>query len=186
MNTRERIYSLVLTALMIAMVTVATIVIQIPSPTEGFVNLGDGMVFLSVLLLGRNRGTVAASVGSALGDIISGYSVWAPWTFFIKGIMAFVLGLLIERMIRGSKPQTRIFNIPVAELLAMAVSGLIMVTGYYIAKAVMVGNWAAPIVGVPGNVFQFAVGIAVAIAVSNALYRTPSKKYFTYRIDELS
>ena len=72
---------LTLTGLMTAAVTVATIAIIIPVPyTGGYIHAGDSMIFLSVLLLGWKRGAFAAGVGSALADILSGYTMWAPAT----------------------------------------------------------------------------------------------------------
>jgi uncharacterized membrane protein len=183
MTNSKKINSLVLTALMIALVTIGTLIIRIPSPTQGYVNLGDGMVFMSILLLGKKNGTIAAAVGSSLGDVVGGYPMWAPWTFFIKGIMALVLALLIERILADKNTKFKIFGIPLLEILAMTASGLIMVIGYYIAKAIMVNNWIVPMLGVPGNIFQFSIGIAIAILVSNALYKTSSKTLFKYRFD---
>ena len=185
MSNNTKINSLVLTALMIAIVTIGTLIIRIPSPTQGYVNLGDGMVFMSVLLLGKRNGAIAASVGSALGDIIGGYPVWAPWTFVIKGLMAIVLGLLIEKIISSDKPQLKFLNTPISEILALSISGFVMVIGYYIAKAVMINNWIVPLVGIPANIFQFSVGLLIAILVSNTLYKTSSKSLFVYRLDKL-
>ena len=48
----KRIHRLVYAALLAALVCAATMVIQIPSPTGGYVNAGDGFVLLSGWLLG--------------------------------------------------------------------------------------------------------------------------------------
>lgn len=54
MTRNEKTNRLVMTAMMICLVLVATFSIRIPSPfTQGYVHLGDTMVFLSVLLLGK-------------------------------------------------------------------------------------------------------------------------------------
>jgi uncharacterized membrane protein len=89
---------LILTGLMAALVTVTTVVIPIPVPfTNGYVHPGDSMVFMAVLLLGRGRGALAAGVGSAFADVVLGFFIWAPFTFVIKGGMAFVAGFIIEK-----------------------------------------------------------------------------------------
>ena len=60
-NKTER---LVLTALMTAIVFLGTIAIKIPVPlTQGYVHLGNAMVFISVLILGRKNGSFAAATG---------------------------------------------------------------------------------------------------------------------------
>ena len=71
-----------------ALCCVATMIIKIPSPLKGYLNLGDCVVLLSGWLLGPAYGFAAAGIGSALADIFSGYVIYAPATFIIKGLMA--------------------------------------------------------------------------------------------------
>jgi uncharacterized membrane protein len=95
---------LTLTGLMTAAVTVATIAIIIPVPyTGGYIHAGDSMIFLSVLLLGWKRGAFAAGVGSAMADILSGYTQWAPATLVIKTLMAVLMGLVIQQAAKNGK-----------------------------------------------------------------------------------
>ena len=84
-----KIRKLVLAALFAALCTVMTLVIQIPSPMQGYVNLGDCAVLLSAWVLGPVYGGVAAGTGSMLADLFSGYAHYAPGTFLIKLCMAF-------------------------------------------------------------------------------------------------
>jgi uncharacterized membrane protein len=90
----SNVEKMILTALMIALIAVAT-AIYIPIP-NGYIHPGDSMIFLAVLLLGWKRGAVAAGVGSAFTDLFLGFVVWAPWTLLIKGGMALLVGLLIQ------------------------------------------------------------------------------------------
>ena len=55
----KKIRKLVLAALLAALVCVATMVVQIPSPMQGYVNLGDCFVLLSGWLLGPWYGFAA-------------------------------------------------------------------------------------------------------------------------------
>ena len=57
---------IVITALMAAMVCVATMIIKIPSPMKGYLNIGDCIVLLCGWLLSPGYGFVAAGLGSAL------------------------------------------------------------------------------------------------------------------------
>lgn len=78
MTGTEKTNKLVLTALMVCLVLLATYIIKIPSPfTQGYVHLGDTMIFLSVLLLGKKGGAAAAGLGSALADLLGGYAAYA-------------------------------------------------------------------------------------------------------------
>ena len=72
---------IVVTALMAAMVCVATMLIKIPSPMKGYLNIGDCTVLLCGWLLAPGYGFIAAGLGSALADIFSGYITYAPATF---------------------------------------------------------------------------------------------------------
>ena len=70
LSTKE----LVLMGLMIALVWLAGSVIRIPS-VGGFVHVGDCMVFLSVVVLGKKKGAVVSALGmralvDALGRIL--------------------------------------------------------------------------------------------------------------------
>ena len=46
----------------------------------------------------------------------------------------------------------------------------------------MYGNWAVAALGIPWNIGQFAVGMAIATALSAALCRTSAGRLFTYRL----
>ncbi|WP_206460273.1 ECF transporter S component [Anaerovorax sp. IOR16] len=104
MTVDNKVNKMILTGLMMALVTVATMIIQVPIPfTNGYIHLGDSMIFLSVLILGWRYGAIAAAVGSALGDLIPGYIHWVPWTFCIKGLMAVFMGIAIEKCMSSKK-----------------------------------------------------------------------------------
>lgn len=90
----KKIRKLVLAALLAALVCVATMVVQIPSPMQGYVNLGDCFVLLSGWLLGPWYGFAAGGIGSMLADIFLGYAHYAPGTLVIKGVMALVAALM--------------------------------------------------------------------------------------------
>ena len=77
-----------MSALMAALTCVATIIIKIPSPLKGYLNLGDCVVLLAGWVLLPAYGFLSAGLGSALADLFSGYVIYAPATFIIKGCMA--------------------------------------------------------------------------------------------------
>lgn len=86
----SKIKKMVLTALLAALTCVATMIIQIPSPMNGYVNLGDCFVLLSGWLLGPWLGFAAGGIGSMLADIFTGYAHYAPGTLVIKGLVALI------------------------------------------------------------------------------------------------
>lgn len=184
MRNTGKAAKVVMTALMIAIITISIMFIKIPIPgTQGYVHLGDAMIFLSVLVLGWKYGAIAAAIGGALGDIMGGAALWAPWTFTIKFLMALIMGLFIAGTMK--KRQFTIAGVPIMELVGMILAGLVMVVGYYVAEGLMVGNWASPIIGVPWNIGQFVVGMVIAGILAAALYKTSARRYFAYRLDEV-
>ena len=163
----EKVVNMVMMGLMTCLVIVSTMFIKIPIPmTSGYVHLGDSMIFLAVLILGKKNGSLAAGVGSALGDILGGYAMWAPWTLIIKFIMAWILGIFVERF--GKK----------GEIVGMVLAGAEMTAGYYVASSVMYGSWIVTLADIPWNVGQFVVGMIIAGILYEALVKTPAKRYF--------
>ena len=179
MQTNSKTFRLVLTALMMCLIMVAILFIRVPIPfTQGYVHLGDAMIFLAVLVLGWKYGAVAAALGGMLGDIVGGFAAWAPWTFAIKGIMALILGLIIAKASKKEDISYKKFML--AEILGMIAAGIFMVAGYNVAEGIMYGNWVAPALGVPWNIGQFVVGMILATVIAAALSKTPAARYFTY------
>ena len=146
---------LVMAALLAAMTCVATMVIKIPiTATGGYINLGDCIVLLSGILLGPLYGGVTAGIGSALADLFSGYVVFAPATFLIKGIMAVVVGLFVKDLSKKSIMKTAISGL-IAECL--------MIVGYFFFEAVFMGYGLGAAAAIPGNAIQGVVGLILAL-----------------------
>ena len=159
----DKTQRLVMTALMMTLVLLGTAIFRIPVPmTQGYVHLGDAMVFIGVMMLGRKNGTVAAGLGSAMADILGGFAVWAPWTLFIKAAMAFTAGSFIERSYSGHRHAAGFIT-------GMTLGGMLMCAGYYIAEGVMYGNWAAAALGIPWNIGQFIIGMMIAMMFRGAV-----------------
>ena len=145
-NTKK----LVTTALFAALTCVATMIIQIPTVTKGYINLGDCIVLLSGYMLGPVYGGIAAGIGAALADIISSYTIYAPATFVIKFLVALCAGSIFRF---GSK-----------NILKMIVAGiageLIMILGYFAYECFITsGGAAGAAAGIVGNVIQAVAGI---------------------------
>lgn len=158
---RRPVITIVLSAVMAALVTVSTYMVQIPVPaTGGYINIGDAMVFTSALLFGPVVGGFAGGVGSALADLWGGYLMFVPITLVVKGLEGTVAGL-----IRNGKSTIR-------DVLAVLVGGTIMVMGYFVAEAFLLGfGVPAALVETPGNTFQVAVGALVSIPVTLVVRR---------------
>jgi uncharacterized membrane protein len=168
MSTRH----LTLGGLGVALVVVATLVIRIPIPaTQGYINLGETMVYLTALLLGPVFGAVAGGVGSALADLLAGYGSFAPFTLVIKGVEGGVCGWIAGRVFGwpdGEGPR-----LVGGGIVACAVAGAWMVLGYFVAEAYLMGlGGGAAAAEVPGNLFQVGSGIVVGVPAAALLRRS--------------
>jgi uncharacterized membrane protein len=151
--------NLALLAIMTALATIMTIVIQIPYPgTSGYFNLGDTMVMLGGLLLGPVGGFFAGGVGSALADVITGWSFYAPITLVVKGLEGMAVGYLGSR-VKGSAKINKL------DVFAVIVGAVIMLTGYFIAQVFLFGFAAAIGELVTVNLAQVAIGGAVTLLI---------------------
>ena len=182
----EKTSKLVMTALMLCLVLLATFAIRIPAPfTQGYVHLWDTYIFVSVLLLGKRNGAVAAGFGSAMADLLGGFAMYAPWTLIIKFLMAYIMGIFVELSTKRKKHLGKLAGVPIIQVIGMFIAGVIMVAGYAVVDGVFAGNMLAGILGVPFNVIQFATGIVLALLIIATLYKTPAKKMFAYSIDDM-
>ncbi len=155
---------IVFCALFAALTCVATMVIKIPSPLSGYINLGDSVVLLSGWLLGPVYGFCAAAIGSALADIFYGYIVYFPATFIIKGLMAALFYQLYVK-IKNKK----------ANLLASAVAAeAIMALGYYLFEGFLYGFKAA-VINIPANLIQAAAGLITGLILIKIFKRSNIK-----------
>ncbi|MDR1805153.1 MAG: ECF transporter S component [Clostridium sp.] len=79
-------------ALMAAVIFVATYFLQVPIPgtVNGYANLGDMMIFLCAVILGNPWAGFSAAIGSGIADIVYGAGWYIPATFVIKGLMGFL------------------------------------------------------------------------------------------------
>ena len=130
-----------------ALCCVSTMLITIPLPASGYFNTGDVFVLLSAWFLGPLYGSFAAAVGSALADVFCGFPLYAPATFFVKGLDAFVAYLVwafLKKLIKRDS----------LDFLTRAVGAifgeLLMVLGYFAYECVLYGTFGA-IPNVLGN-----------------------------------
>ncbi|MEG0857508.1 MAG: ECF transporter S component [Terrisporobacter sp.] len=160
-NTRD----LVETALLIALVFVATRFINIRLPiasSGGLVHLGNTMLFISSIVFGKKKGALAGAFGMGLFDLLSEWAMWAPFTFVVRGVMGYVIGSIAwSNEKRGNNTLTNI--------LAIIISGVWMIFGYYVTEMILYGNHIQALASIPGNVTQIVIGIIIGVPVAKIL-----------------
>lgn len=168
----NRIQDLTMLGLLIALVAVSTMVIKIPTiATQGYVHLGDSMIFLAAIMFGKRKGAVAGGLGSAMADLLLGYTHWILPTFIIKALMGYGVGVIADQE-SGSLINLR-------NCIALTFGAGWMVLGYFIAGGIMKGSFLVAAASVPANLIQGFVGALLFIPIGIALKRT---KYFEQHV----
>ena len=168
---KNKFRKLTLASVFAAMTCVLTLLIRIPTPTKGYVNLGDCMVNISSWLLGPAYGAVAAGFGSAAADILSGYIIYAPATLIIKSLMAVACFSIYNLLTKKSA------SFP-ARIISAVVSEIIMLAGYFIFDLILYSSLITAVAGMTASIFQGIMGTASSVILFEAIIkRAPAKKY---------
>lgn len=146
-----QVREVVMGALGITLVFLATYVLKIPNAMQGYVNLGDGFILLFATLLHPFFAFVVGGVGSALADAAGGYGMYVVFTLLIKGMEGLIVCLLLKQSVSRAK-----------RLIVYSIASLFMVGGYFIADAFVNNSWQLSLTGVPGNLVQALAGIIIA------------------------
>lgn len=166
---------LVMTALLAAMTCAATLVLVVPSPTGGYMNLGDAVVLLGAVLLGPVGGAAAGGIGAALADLLAGYALYVPATLVIKALMGAAAGLLWQ-VARHRLPRLGL-------VLCGIAAEIIMVAGYWLYDGLLLRSLTGAAAGIPSNLVQAAFGIAAGALLAASLGRVPAvKRLFPERL----
>ena len=156
---RHSTKDMVLAGMGIALVFVATLInIKLPIGQGGLIHLGNVPLFLFAILFGKKTGAIVGSFGMGLFDLMGGWTPWAPATFMIVGLMGYTVGLVAERN-----------DSTVGYVLAVVLACVIKVAGYYVAEALIYGNWVQPVLSIPGNLMQIGVAALIVLPMAGTL-----------------
>ena len=131
-NSIGQVQFLTITALFIALTYVFTAFVNVRLPITangGLIHLGNVPLFICAILFGKKSGALAGGIGMGLFDLLSGWTLWAPFTLVIVGCMGFVVGAVTEK--KKSFP---------FYLLALLLACAIKIGGYYLADLSKLGG----------------------------------------------
>lgn len=162
-----------ITAVLIALSTLLTMFTKIPVPgIRGYFNVGDAVIMLAALLLGRKEGTFVGAIGPALADLLLGYAVFVPITFLVKGIEGFLVATVY-----GKKKS---FS---SALLATVIGGVIIVAGYFVAES-FVFDFGVASAGILTNTIQAVMSVLISMLLYTALRKIPFIANFSKQVQE--
>ena len=167
-NIKKRKFStkdVVETGLLIGLVFIATRFINIRLPlasSGGLVHLGNAMLFIAAIVFGKEKGAIAGAFGMGLFDLLSEWVIWAPFTFVIRGIMGYIIGSIAWSNGKNG-------NSVSANIIAIIISGIWMIFGYYVTEIILYSNHAKAILSIPGNITQVLIGIIIGVPIAKVL-----------------
>lgn len=145
-------------AIMAALVFIATYLIKIPS-LNGYIHIGDSMVIISALILGKKKGSLAAGLGAGLCDLLSGYMQYIVATFFIKAIMVIIICTIIEKLNIKNK---------FTYIISFIMGGIFQTLAYSLFETLLYG-FSGGIASIPGTIIQSFTGIIIALTLISIL-----------------
>lgn len=162
-SSKPRVLGRTQTIVLCAMFTVLTYIFTMINVNPlgipgGLVHLGNIPFFIAAILFGKKIGAISGGVGMALFDLLSPYTIWAPFTLVIGLLTGFFIALCTERKKRFP-----------FYVLAMLIAAVVKVGGYYIAEGIIYGNWIAPALAIPANLTQVGVAAVVVLLIIEPL-----------------
>ena len=149
-----------LIAVLIALTTVFTLLVRVPTPARGYVNLSDVAITFASLSFGPWVGLVAGGVGTALADMLGGFAPFAPLSLVAHGLQGWLIGWLSRS--RRTVPFM---------IIAWAAGAVVMVACYLVGEGLIYTGWPAAIAEAPLNAFQAVVGGVIGIPLVLAVRR---------------
>lgn len=170
MKRNSRALSAARLALSTALVTAATAAFSVYVPaTRGYFNLGETMVYFTALLLGPAVGAFAGGVGSALADVILGYTIYAPATLVIKAAEGAAAGFLAEKL-RGLEARAGVLAVfsaavSLGYMLLVLALGLTLFTGEieFSFATYALGGFIPPLAWFPAAVLAAATPLYLSV-----------------------
>jgi uncharacterized membrane protein len=171
---KQKLKLTVISAMFAAFVCVATIVIKIPTPLNGYINLGDCVILVASFLLPCGYAALAAGVGSCLADVLLGYMAYAPATFVIKSLMV-IVAFVVAKLLKKRKQSF-------VNVLSGALAELWMVLGYYIFEGFMYG-FLPSAYNIPFNLAQGGVCGAIGVLIIRIFDKVKPLKEFKNKLN---
>ncbi len=166
-NNSAKVYKIAFVGVMAAIVCVASM-IRIRLTEDVAFHIANGVCLLSGLLLGPAMGGLAAGLGSAIYDVIGGYSVGEMIiTFINKGAMAWVCGTLAGTRHKAPDAKRTI----VSSIVGAFTYVFLFMLKTFIAKTFILGMPLKAVWGIMITIFPISLlNAAVAIVTAPILF----------------
>ncbi len=168
MRNKKSLLKITYTAIFTAIIILATSVIKFSTGLgEGYIHLGDSIIYLTACLLPFPYCLIASALGGALADILSGFAVWSIPTAIIKILNVLPFAIVCKKL-KTNKILCK------QTVLLTIVSGLITIFGYFVAECILY-SVASATLSITGNTIQAVASGIIFIIMVTALDKTNFK-----------
>jgi len=130
----------------------------IPSPTGGYLQFGDFVVFTAALLFGAKVGGVTGAIGAIVADFYFGYPRW-----YVS---------IIAHGLEGAIPGLTKKSHPTVQITALAIGGFLMASTYFFVNLFIKGYPVAVLSYVQDLFGQAGISIVIGFIVARVARRT--------------
>lgn len=162
MKEKNTEINLAITSVMIALITVFTLVIRFPS-FGGYISLVDAAIVFSSFAFGPLTGFISAALGTSIADLIAGYPQYSPISFIVHGLQGFLLGLIAKSYLK--KERKSIY------LIGFLLNNILVAGGYFIFEWIFLYGMAASLKGILLNLIQASVGFILGLSLYLAVLK---------------
>ncbi len=169
MRNKKSLLKITYTAIFTAIIILATSVIKFSTGLgEGYIHLGDSIIYLTACILPFPYCIVAGALGGALADILSGFAVWSIPTAIIKMLNVLPFAIICKKY--------KLNRILCKKTIFMTiVSGVITVLGYFVAECVLY-SIASATLSLIGNTIQAVASGIIFVIIATTLDKINFKR----------
>ena len=162
---KKDVRKLTLVSLFTAIIFIVTRFVQIPIPL-GYATISNAIIVFCCIFIEGKHAVFAASIGSALADLIS-FPIYTIPTIILKGLMPIIFGMIIKLPIK---------KIYLKYLIAGSVVMLVPVAGYTIVGCILYGTKAG-VLQIPGLSIEYVINVFISVFLINTGLRMKKSIY---------
>lgn len=164
---KKKINNLVVASLISALITLSILIFKVPTAfNNGYIHIGDVFIYIGATLLPWNYAFFAAAIGAGMADVLSGGVIWLIPTIIIKGIITLFFTSKNRKIINKRN------------IIALLLSGIFGVLGYYLYGALITGNFISPLITLGMEIVQPVVSGIIFIIIGLSLDKINFKDKF--------
>lgn len=164
---KKKIKNLVVASLISALITLSILIFKVPTGfNNGYIHIGDVFIYIAGALLPWNYAFFAAAIGAGLADVLSGGIIWIIPTIIIKGITTLLFTSKNRNIINKRN------------IIALLLSGIFGVLGYYLYGVLITGNFITPLITLAMEIVQPIISGIIFIIIGLSLDKINFKDKF--------